>query len=84
MLKTNTNIGKIFKSDFEEFYIHSNKTNLNKLKNRFKLIQNKILEKGNGFLIIKKFENSKKKFEEKIYLFEKFTKLVGQNKQMKK
>ena len=43
------------------------------------IIKNKILEKGNGFLIIKKFENSKKKFEKKIYLFEKFTKLVGQN-----
>ena len=79
MLKTNNSIGKIFRSDFEKFYIHSNKTNLNKLKKQFKLIQNKILEKGDGFLIIKKFENSKKKFEEKIYLFEKFTKLVGQN-----
>ena len=84
MLKTNNSIGKIFRSDFEEFYIHSNKTNLNKLKNQFKLIQNKILEKGNGFLIIKNFENSKKKFEEKIYLFEKFTKLVGQNNKNEK
>ena len=65
MLKTNNSIGKILDLILKILY-HSNKTNLNKLKKQFKLIQNKILEKGNGFLIIKKFENSKKKFEEKI------------------
>ena len=84
MIKTNKNIGKTFKSNFEEFYIHPNKKNLDKLKNQFKLIQNKILEKGNGFLIIKSFEKSKKKFEEKIYLFEKFSKLLGQNNKKEK
>ena len=79
MLKNNRNIGKSFKINFENFYNQNNITNLDRIKNDYKFIREKILENGDGYLIIKNFENSKKKFKKKIYLFEKFSRLLGQN-----
>lgn len=64
---------------FDLFHKQNSLRNLRQLKLIYKKIVNNYLKKKNYFLIIKNFEKNKKKLEEKIKLFEKFTTLVSQN-----
>lgn len=68
-----------FCEKFDVFYRKNNQKNLRQLKLSFKKIVDNYLRKKNYFLIIKNFERNKKKLEEKIKLFEKFTTLLIQN-----